>query len=107
MFEKGKSGNPSGRPREDPTLREAARSHTKEALDTLVAVMRAKRSPASAKVAAANALLDRGYGKPAQSMEVTGKDGADLAPKLDILEVARSLGFILASAAHQAEQLPS
>jgi hypothetical protein len=31
--------------------------------------------PPMAQLAAANALLDRGYGRPHQSVEMTGKDG--------------------------------
>lgn len=45
---------------------------------------------------------DRIDGKPRQQMEVTGKDGADLIPPTDTLEVARRLGFILATAAQKA-----
>lgn len=67
-FVKGQSGNPGGRPRADKTLTELAREHTPKAIGTLVAIMTAKRSPAAARVSAAIALLDRGYGKPAQQI---------------------------------------
>lgn len=42
-----------------------ARQYTAEALEALVAVVRDSESDA-ARVSAANALLDRGYGKPSQ-----------------------------------------
>lgn len=42
-----------------------ARQYTAEALEALVAVVRESESDA-ARVSAANALLDRGYGKPSQ-----------------------------------------
>ncbi len=49
-------------------LSELARAHTDEALLTLVDVARNGRTDA-ARVSAANALLDRAYGKPAVIQE--------------------------------------
>jgi len=43
-----------------------ARSFTKPALKTLAAIMRQPKAPAAARVQAAVALLDRGWGKPKQ-----------------------------------------
>ena len=51
------------------TLAELARSHTTEALETLVDVMKHGKTP-SARVAAASAILDRGYGKPPAVLEI-------------------------------------
>jgi Family of unknown function (DUF5681) len=62
-FKKGQSGNPGGRPRAVGHVREIARQHTTAAVATLVSVMKNPKSPA-ARVAAANAILDRGYGRP-------------------------------------------
>lgn len=45
------------------TLRELARDYTAEALEALVAVLRDGESE-TARIQAANAILDRGYGKP-------------------------------------------
>jgi hypothetical protein len=42
-----------------------ARQRTVEAIDTLVAIMRDERQDARARVLAANAVLDRAWGKPA------------------------------------------
>ena len=58
----GVSGNPGGRPQEVGDVREMARDHTEEAIKTLVDLMRHAKSDA-ARGAAAQALLDRGYGK--------------------------------------------
>jgi hypothetical protein len=46
-----------------------ARMHTRKAVRTLAAVMNEPHAPYAARVAAAEALLDRGWGKPKQSHE--------------------------------------
>jgi hypothetical protein len=63
-FAKGVSPNPGGRPKEVGHVRALAREHTAVAIGTLVTVMKNLKSPPAARVAAANALLDRGYGRP-------------------------------------------
>lgn len=45
-------------------IKDAAREYTEKALLTLADVMTDEEQPAAARVSAANALLDRGYGKP-------------------------------------------
>ena len=50
-------------------VRDAARQHTRAAVETLVSVMEDKKAPHSARVAAANSLLDRGHGKAVQHIE--------------------------------------
>jgi hypothetical protein len=49
-------------------IRSLARAHTRSALNVLVAVMRNTKATPPARVAAANALLDRGWGKPTQAI---------------------------------------
>ena len=61
-FLPGISGNPGGRLPEVGNVRELAREYTEEAIETLVDLMRHAKSDA-ARGAAAQALLDRGYGK--------------------------------------------
>jgi hypothetical protein len=75
-FVKGQSGNPGGRPKAETTLRELARTHTETALKTLVQIMKNKRYSPQARAYAANSVLDRGYGKPAQSVDLTNSDGS-------------------------------
>jgi hypothetical protein len=50
-------------------IRSLARAHTETAIRTLVGVMRQPKAPASARIAAAVALLDRGWGKPDRVQE--------------------------------------
>ena len=47
-------------------FQELAREHTIEALDVLVQIILNEKAPPNARVAAANTLLDRAYGKPPQ-----------------------------------------
>ena len=75
-FPKGNSANPGGRPKlpEDVKhVRELAREYTVEAVATLASVMADGSGPA--KVAAANALLDRGWGKAPQVVDGDGEGG--------------------------------
>ena len=62
-FQPGTSGNPGGRPRAAHSIQELARQHTTEALDVLVQIMLNEKAPPNARVAAANTLFDRAYGK--------------------------------------------
>ena len=63
-------------PEQSQRLSELAKTYTEEALQTLVDVARNGRTDA-ARVSAANALLDRAYGKPAVKQE---KEILDLPP---------------------------
>ncbi len=64
-FKPGNSANPGGRPKGLAELAELARSHAPEAIAALV---RGLKHP-KLFVAAATALLDRGFGKPTQPIE--------------------------------------
>ena len=95
-FKRGQSGNPGGRPKRPATIeayqtttdvRAAARSHTTTALQTLADAMRSEIAPWAARVAAANAILDRGWGKPSQAVEHAGSVGVEHTRRLDISEL--------------------
>src|SRR5262245_44894600 len=70
-FQKGVSGNPGGRPKMIGPVRELAKQHTQVAIDTLAQVMQDPSAPPTARVAAAEALLARAWGKPSQSIEMS------------------------------------
>ena len=67
---KGVSGNPGGRPKLEVSIRELAQRNSMEALETLVQVMRTGKP--GERLVAANAILDRAYGRPTQSVEMSG-----------------------------------
>lgn len=71
---KGQSGNPGGRPSGTLEFRALAQKHSKMALKTLVHECQ-YGEPATVRVLAANSLLDRAYGRPAQ-MFGEGEDGS-------------------------------
>jgi hypothetical protein len=50
-------------------IRALARSHTRTAVSVLIRIMRSKDATPAARVSAANALLDRGWGKATQPLE--------------------------------------
>lgn len=70
-FRPGVSGNPYGRPKSDMNLKELAKQYTEDAIRILFEITQNKKAPHSARVHAACALLDRGWGKPTQSIETT------------------------------------
>ncbi len=70
-FTKGVSGNPGGRPKALGDIQELARQQSPQAINTLAKIMNNEKTPPAARVAAATALLDRGYGKPTQPISKT------------------------------------
>ena len=77
-FAKGVSGNPGGRPAQISEVRELARRYTKEAVATLVDIMQNPKAPPAAKVRAAEVLLDRGWGRPQQQLEIQEAAGLNI-----------------------------
>ena len=95
-FKKGQSGNPGGRPKVVAEIRQLARERGPEAIAALVKVMTKGKSEA-ARVAAANALLDRGWGRPKQwdESEVTHRYVVELPSVLTKAEWQAKYGSIV------------
>lgn len=66
--------NKTSRARTLTEIRSVARSHTRTAIRVLVGIMRSEDATPAARISAANAILDRGWGKSAQPLE-NGDDG--------------------------------
>lgn len=85
---RGGKRNGAGRPKgavnsTTASLRELAREHTQDALAVLVQIAKAGESEA-ARVSAANALLDRGYGKPSQVLS-GDEEGGPVVHKIELV----------------------
>ena len=77
-FKPGKSGNPKGRPKLPEGLKEAFRAECQGSLDLLVDIRDQKDAKNQDRIKAAIAILDRGLGKPAQAVELTGPEGGPI-----------------------------
>lgn len=64
-------------------IRSLARSHTRTAIRVLVGIMRSEDATPAARVSAANAILDRGWGKATQSLENGNEGGIELVHRIE------------------------
>src|SRR5262245_58950699 len=81
-FQPGQSGNPKGMPKAIIEVAAAARERTKEAIETLTTIMQDKKAPPSARVTAARVLLERGWGKAPQSINIK-RDPSEMGTMTD------------------------
>ena len=65
---KGYTANPGGRP-DTSELKQACRAKSQDALDTLIEIMNSQEARNMDRIKAAQALLDRGFGKPVQQVQ--------------------------------------
>lgn len=86
-FPKGKSPNPGGRPKktaEERTLEQMCRERTPEALSTVLAIMGDGENERN-RLAAAQFVIERGWGKAVQPQELSGPGGKPI----EIAEIKR------------------
>src|SRR5712691_12000632 len=84
-FRKGVSGNPGGRPKVLGELQELARMHAPAAI-TELARLALKAKNETARIAAIRELLDRGYGRSRQAMEISAPAGDPLQQLFEELD---------------------
>ena len=70
-------------------IRSLARKYTHKALNTLVSIMVEPKAPAAARIMAANSLMDRGWGKAAQLVDVQGE--IRQLVKLNVVQASHAL----------------
>jgi hypothetical protein len=64
-----------------------ARGHTEKALTTLVKIMEDEEAPPTARVTAANSILDRGWGKPAQPISGDPDNPVNIITRIELVGV--------------------
>ena len=73
-------------------LVDLAKGYAGEALATLTEIARDRGAPPAARVSAAVAILDRGYGKPTQAVNLGGHDGGKLVTMIEIVAATNDEG---------------
>jgi hypothetical protein len=84
-FSKGVSGNPGGRPKVLGEVQELARQHAPSAIVEL-ARLALKAKSETARIAAIRELLDHGYGRSRQAMEISAPVGDPIKMLFDELD---------------------
>lgn len=91
-FQPGQSGNKGGRPKkteEERTLEAMCKDKTPNALETILAIM-GKSQNDRARLAAAQYIVDRGWGKAKESMELSGTVNLSIAEQIKQAHAART-----------------
>lgn len=79
-FEPGQSGNPEGRPRKSNKAAGMAREQTEKAVQVLINALADDKT--ENRIKAAESLLNRGWGKPQEYVELSGDDEKPIHAKL-------------------------
>lgn len=107
-FPKGKSGNPSGRPKQPPGYRESIEALAKKGLDALEQILDTPRHPRREQ--AAEYVCNRAWGTPTTRSEISGPDGGPVGiaavRSMTTGEQRKRLAVLLAKAQAAASSQP-
>jgi hypothetical protein len=76
LWKPGQSGNPKGRPKPEVDIAALARVHGPKCIQVVVKILSSKDE--KMRLAAAIALLDRGFGRPKQEMDINSNSTIEL-----------------------------
>ena len=77
-WKKGESGNPSGRPKQNPEVIETLKAHSVEAAETLIKLLNSRDE--NIRLKAAQVILDRTEGKPESTTSIALRNTASSGP---------------------------
>ena len=97
------SPNPGGRSKQIARVVELARERTEQAIETLEKIMNDDKASSTARVAAASALLDRGWGKPLTISALFDYQD-EPGDELSALDRAKRIAFVMAMARREREK---
>jgi hypothetical protein len=72
-WQKGQSGNPSGRPAMPEAIKKKLKDLTPDAVDTVEQIMKDPKARPADRLKAAEMILDRVYGKATQPIDMSGE----------------------------------
>lgn len=72
-WQPGQSGNPAGRRPVAGIISQLAEDESENCIKLLIEIRDSKKAPLALRKAAADAILDRGLGKPAQAIHTSGE----------------------------------
>lgn len=91
-FEPGQSGNPSGRSKKSNKAAGMAREHTEAAIKVYIESL--KSADEKIRLDAATKILERGWGKPQEYVEVSGDEENPLRQKITIELIRANPGSV-------------